>query len=197
MKKITELKLVVDQLLGSKLVFSEIALNELTIVVEAAHIEEVMLKLRDDQSTLFEQCVDMCGVDYLEYGNNYEGDRFALIYSLLSITKNWRLRVKVFLKDANFPVIKSLISVWSSLNWLEREAFDLMGILFDSHPDLRRILTDYGFVGHPLRKDFPLSGYVEMRYDEEEKRILYQPVSIEPREIISRVIHEESYNGGH
>ena len=197
MNKIKLLKEAVDKLLEDKLVQSEIVLNELTITVLPENLEAVMLKLRDDKTTLFEQCVDMCGVDYLEYGDNYMGDRFAVVYHLLSITKNWRVRVRTFIKDGNFPIIKSLVDVWASLNWLEREAFDLFGIVFEGHPDLRRILTDYGFIGHPFRKDFPLSGYVEMRYDETEKRVVYQPVTIEPREVIKRVIREDSYNGGH
>lgn len=197
MKKIELLKEAVDKLLENKLVKSEIAFNELTITVLPVDLESVMLTLRDDATTLFEQCVDMCGVDYLEYGDNYSGDRFAVVYHLLSITKNWRVRVRTFIKDSNFPLIKSLVEVWASLNWLEREAFDLFGIIFEGHPDLRRILTDYGFIGHPFRKDFPLSGYVEMRYDETEHRVIYQPVTIEPREITNRVIREDSYNGRH
>jgi len=196
-KKVDRLKQTVDSLCGTKLVSSTIALNELTIVVKPEDLEEIMLKLRDDESTEFEQCVDMCGMDYSEYGEDYQGDRFAVVYSLLSITKNWRIRVRAFIKDAEMPMIKSLVPVYNSLNWLEREAFDLYGIIFEGHPDLRRILTDYGFIGHPFRKDFPLSGYVEMRYDEDEKRVVYQPVTIEPREITKRVIREESYNGRH
>ena len=197
MNKTELLKQAVDSLLQNKLIKSEILLNELTIVVAKDDLEAVMLKLRDDSSTMFEQCVDMCGIDYLEYGDNYSGDRFAVIYHLLSLTKNWRLRVRVFIKDESFPAVKSLVNVWTSLNWLEREAFDLFGIVFAGHPDLRRILTDYGFIGHPFRKDFPLSGYVEMRYDENERRVIYQPVTIEPREITKRVIREDSYNGRH
>jgi NADH-quinone oxidoreductase subunit C len=196
-KKIELLKDAVDNLLQGQLVKSEIMFGELTITVRPENLERVMLKLRDDSSTMFEQCVDMCGVDYLEYGDNYEGDRFAVVYHLLSITKNWRLRVRAFILDSNFPIIQSLVNVWSSLNWLEREAFDLFGIVFEGHPDLRRILTDYGFIGYPFRKDFPLSGYVEMRYDEVEHRVVYQPVTIEPREIVKRVIREDSYNGRH
>lgn len=197
MKKIELLKEAVDNLLQGMHTTSEIAFNELTLIVLPENIEAVMLKLRDDSTTMFEQCVDMCGVDYLEYGDNYSGDRFAVVYHLLSISKNWRLRVRTFIKDSSFPIIKSLVDVWASLNWLEREAFDLFGIIFEGHPDLRRILTDYGFIGHPFRKDFPLSGYVEMRYDEAEHRVVYQPVTIEPREITKRVIREDSYNGRH
>lgn len=193
--KVELLKEAVDSLLQDKLVKSEILLKELTITVAPENLEAVMLKLRDDKSTQFEQCIDMCGMDYLDYADNYTGDRFAVVYHLLSVTKNWRLRVRTFIKDSNFPIVKSLVDVWASLNWLEREAFDLFGIVFEGHPDLRRILTDYGFIGHPFRKDFPLSGYVEMRYDALEQRVVYQPVTIEPREITKRVIREDSYNG--
>ena len=195
MKKIDNLKVAVENLLGSKVLSSQITLNELTIIVNPDDLPEIMLKLRDDDSTKFEQCVDLCGIDYLEYHGDYSGDRFAVIYHLLSITHNWRLRVRAFIKEETFPVVKSLIDIWSGLNWLEREVFDLFGIVFDGHPDLRRILTDYGFIGHPFRKDFPLSGHVEMRYDEEQKRVIYQPVTIEPREVTPRVIREDSYNG--
>ena len=140
--------------------------------------------------------VDLCGVDYSTYGEGaYEGPRFAAVLHLLSISNNWRLRVRVFAPDDEVPIVPSVVDVWSSANWYEREAFDLFGIVFEGHPDLRRILTDYGFIGHPFRKDFPVSGYVEMRYDPEEKRVVYQPVTIEPREITPRVIREDRYGG--
>lgn len=193
--KLEILQQAVTGLLADKIVNANVAFNELTIVVDPANIKEVMLALRDDASTCFEQCVDLCGVDYSEYHNDYVGPRFAVVYHLLSYTHNWRLRVRVFAQDDEFPMVDSLTDVWAGLNWFEREAFDFFGIVFSGHPDLRRILTDYGFIGHPFRKDFPLSGYMEMRYDEEQKRVVYQPVTIEPREITPRVIREESYHG--
>ncbi|WP_157314114.1 NADH-quinone oxidoreductase subunit C [Chitinibacter sp. GC72] len=172
------------------------ALGEVTIEVPAAHWPEVALQLRDDVSLHFEQLVDACGVDYSEYKDGiWEGQRFAVVYHLLSYKHNVRLRVRVFCADDSFPVIHSMVDVWPAINWFEREAFDLFGIVFQGHPDLRRILTDYGFVGHPFRKDFPLSGYVEMRYDAEQARVVYQPVTIDPREITPRIIREENYGG--
>jgi NADH-quinone oxidoreductase subunit C len=172
------------------------ALGEVTIEVPAAVWSEVALQLRDDASLHFEQLVDACGVDYSEYKDGiWEGQRFAVVYHLLSYKHNVRLRVRVFCADDSFPVINSVVEVWPAINWFEREAFDLFGIVFQGHPDLRRILTDYGFVGHPFRKDFPLSGYVEMRYDAEQARVVYQPVTIDPREITPRIIREENYGG--
>ncbi|WP_348945762.1 NADH-quinone oxidoreductase subunit C [Chitinibacter sp. FCG-7] len=172
------------------------ALGEVTIEVPAALWAEVALQLRDDASLHFEQLVDACGVDYSEYKDGiWEGQRFAVVYHLLSYKHNVRLRVRVFCADDAFPVIHSMVDVWPAINWFEREAFDLFGIVFQGHPDLRRILTDYGFVGHPFRKDFPLSGYVEMRYDAEQARVVYQPVTIDPREITPRIIREENYGG--
>ncbi len=189
------LKQTVGNLLADKIVSSEIMFNELTIVVDSDNIKEVMQLLKNDPATYFDQCVDVCGVDYLHYHNDYTGPRFAVVYHLLSYRHNWRLRVRTFAKNDEFPIVSSLIDIWSGVNWFEREAFDLFGIIFEGHPDLRRILTDYGFIGHPFRKDFPLSGYMEMRYDEEQKRVVYQPVTIEPREITPRIIREESYHG--
>lgn len=172
------------------------ALGEVTIEVPAAVWSEVALQLRNDASLHFEQLVDACGVDYSEYKDGvWEGQRFAVVYHLLSYKHNVRLRVRVFCTDDSFPVINSVVDVWPAINWFEREAFDLFGIVFQGHPDLRRILTDYGFVGHPFRKDFPLSGYVEMRYDAEQARVVYQPVTIDPREITPRIIREENYGG--
>ncbi|QLI82102.1 NADH-quinone oxidoreductase subunit C [Chitinibacter fontanus] len=172
------------------------ALGEVTIEVPAAVWSEVALQLRDDAGLHFEQLVDACGVDYSEYKDGaWEGPRFAVVYHLLSYKHNVRLRVRVFCADDAFPVINSVVDVWPAINWFEREAFDLFGIVFQGHPDLRRILTDYGFVGHPFRKDFPLSGYVEMRYDAEQARVVYQPVTIDPREITPRIIREENYGG--
>jgi NADH-quinone oxidoreductase subunit C len=169
-------------------------LGELTVEVKAGAYRNLALKLRDQPELRFEQLVDLCGVDYQTYGDRpREGGRFAAVTHLLSFTHNWRLRLRTFCPDDEMPMLDSLIEVWPSANWYEREAFDLFGIVFEGHPDLRRILTDYGFMGHPFRKDFPISGYVEMRYDPEQKRVVYQPVSIEPREVTPRVVREEHY----
>lgn len=192
--KLETLDAAIKNLLGDRLLVSKIALDELTIEVAAKDYFQVMMDLRDSASTHFEECVDLCGVDYSTYGDGaWSGARFAVVSHLLSIKHNWRLRVRVFAQDDDFPVVSSLVEVWNSVNWYEREAFDLFGILFEGHNDLRRILTDYGFIGHPFRKDFPISGYVEMRYDAEQKRVVYQPVSIEPRENTPRIIREENY----
>ena len=170
------------------------ALNEVTVQVKAADYLKAMFILRDEPSLGFEQLLDLCGVDYSTYGEGtWDGLRFAATSHLLSIKHNWRVRVRVFAPDDEMPLVASVVPVWRSANWYEREAFDLYGILFDGHNDLRRILTDYGFIGHPFRKDFPVTGYVEMRYDPEQKRVIYQPVTIEPREIIPRVIREDTY----
>jgi len=172
-------------------------LGELTVEVKAAELPGAALKLRDHPDLRFELLMDLCGVDYQTYGDRpREGGRFAAVAHLLSVSHNWRLRLRSFCPDDEFPLLPSLVEVWPSVNWYEREAFDLFGIIFDGHPDLRRILTDYGFIGHPFRKDFPISGYVEMRYDPELKRVVYQPVSIEPREITPRVVREEKYAEG-
>ncbi|MEX0959908.1 MAG: NADH-quinone oxidoreductase subunit C [Burkholderiales bacterium] len=168
--------------------------GETTIVVDAADWPALALALRDEPVLRFEQLIDLCGMDYSAYGNGArEGQRFAVVYHLLSVSHNHRLRVRVFCAEEDFPALDSVVDVWPSANWFEREAFDLYGIVFPGHPDLRRILTDYGFIGHPFRKDFPLSGYVEMRYDPDQQRVIYQPVSIEPREIVPRVVREEHY----
>jgi NADH-quinone oxidoreductase subunit C len=173
------------------------SLGEVTLEVPASQYLSVLTALRDDPTLRFESCVDLCGVDYSTYGDGaYEGPRYAVVLHLLSITHNWRMRVRTFIPDDDLPVIPSALDVWPSVNWYEREAFDLFGIAFEGHPDLRRILTDYGFIGHPFRKDFPVTGNVEMRYDPELKRVIYQPVTIEPREITPRVIREESYGTG-
>ena len=170
------------------------ALGELTLVVSPGSLIQVMETLRDHPQLRFEELIDLCGVDYSAYKNGArEGRRFAAVYHLLSITHNWRLRVRSFADNDDLPVMPSVVGVWPSANWYEREAFDLYGIVFTGHPDLRRILTDYGFVGHPFRKDFPVSGYVEMRYDPDQQRVVYQPVTIEPREITPRIIREEHY----
>jgi NADH-quinone oxidoreductase subunit C len=170
------------------------ALGEVTVVVKAADYLQAMHTLRDDPSLRFEQLLDLCGVDYSTYGEGaWDGLRFAAVSHLLSLEHNWRVRVRVFAPDDEMPLLASVTGVWRAANWYEREAFDLFGILFEGHNDLRRILTDYGFIGHPFRKDFPVTGYVEMRYDPEQKRVIYQPVTIEPREVIPRVIREETY----
>lgn len=169
-------------------------LNELTMTVPADHYLQTATQLRDEPIFAFEQLIDLCGVDYQSYGDTvWSGLRFGVVSHLLSVSKNWRVRLIVLVSNDDFPVIPSLMNVWSSANWYEREAFDLFGIIFEGHDDLRRILTDYGFIGHPFRKDFPVSGQVEMRYDSEQKRVIYQPVTIEPREVIPRIIREENY----
>ncbi len=172
--------------------------GELTITVAATDYLAAALALRDDPALRFEQLIDVCGVDYSSYRDqDWDGLRYCVVSHLLSVTHNWRVRLKVFCTDDDYPTVASLNDVWASANWFEREAFDLYGIIFDGHLDLRRILTDYGFIGHPFRKDFPTSGHVEMRYDAEAKRVIYQPVSIEPREITPRIIREDKYGGLH
>ena len=180
--------------LGDRLKSVTIALGEVTAVVAADTMLQSMHDLRDRPELRFDMLIDVCGVDYQGYGEGaWEGPRFAAVYHLLSLPHNRRLRVRVFATDDDFPVLTSAVGVWPVANWFEREAFDLYGIVFAGHPDLRRLLTDYGFVGHPFRKDFPIYGYVEMRYDPEQARVIYQPVTIEPREIVPRVIREENY----
>ena len=194
--KIEELATAVQAALGEVQSGVTIALGEVTAVVPALHVGQAMRALRDRPELRFESLIDLCGVDYSTFGEGaWTGSRFAVVCHLLSLSRNHRLRVRVFADDDDFPVVPSIVGVWPSANWFEREAFDLYGIVFDGHPDLRRLLTDYGFVGHPFRKDFPLSGYVEMRYDPEQKRVIYQPVSIEPREITPRIIREAQYGG--
>jgi NADH-quinone oxidoreductase subunit C len=197
---------------GAQIVNLENRLGELTLVVKAADMQAVMTRLRDDAKFHFEQLTDVCGVDYSTYGSDvsdggayYSADasapcaarpfRFAAVYHVLSISHNVRLRVRVFAEDDAMPMLSSAVEIWPCANWYEREAFDLYGIIFTGHPDLRRLLTDYGFIGNPFRKDFPLSGHVEMRYDAEQKRVVYQPVSIEPREVTPRIVREDSYGG--
>ena len=179
---------------GDKLLSVKSALAEVTIEVAASDYASVMQTLRDGAEFRFDELIDLCGVDYSTYGNGeWQGKRYAVVVHLLSVPNNLRLRVRVFADDEFFPVVDSVVGLWSSANWFEREAFDLYGIVFTGHPDLRRILTDYGFVGHPFRKDFPISGYVEMRYDPEQQRVIYQPVTIEPRENTPRIVREENY----
>lgn len=192
------LKDVIVAALGVKAKSAVVALGEVTVVVAASDYLEAAAVLRDAAECRFEQLMDLCGVDYSEYkGVGLEGSRFCVVLHLLSVSLNQRVRLKVFAPNDDFPVLDSVSEIWSSANWFEREAFDLFGIVFEGHNDLRRILTDYGFIGHPFRKDFPLSGHVEMRYDAESRRVVYQPVSIEPREITPRIIREDNYGGLH
>lgn len=193
-----KLREAVAAALGDKLRDSTVALGEVTVVVAAADYLAAMETLRDAPQCRFEQLMDLSGVDYSAYAEvGADGPRYAVVSHLLSVSLNQRLRVKVFCPDDDFPVIPSVTQIWNGANWYEREAFDLFGIVFDGHNDLRRILTDYGFIGHPFRKDFPLSGHVEMRYDAEQRRVVYEPVTIEPREITPRIIREDNYGGLH
>jgi len=192
--KLEQLKATLTAGLGGKIVSLGEALGELTLVVGVKDYAATARWLRDDPATRFEQLIDLCGVDYYGYGGGgREGPRFAVVSQLLSLAHNRRLRLRVFAPDDDFPVVDSLTGVWPNADWYERECFDLFGVMFTGHEDLRRILTDYGFIGHPFRKDFPLSGNVEMRYDPEQKRVIYQAVTIEPREIVPRVIREDEY----
>jgi NADH-quinone oxidoreductase subunit C len=194
--RLIQLQSHVERALGARVQSITLALNELTVVLRADTYLESALILRDDPALGFEQLIDLCGIDYQDYQDgSYSGPRFAVVTHLLSVKHNLRLRLRVFAPDDGYPLVSSLTSVWSSANWFEREAFDLFGILFDGHADLRRILTDYGFIGHPFRKDFPISGNVEMRYDPELQRVVYQPVTIETREVTPRVVREEQYGG--
>lgn len=219
-----------NEILAGKVVSLEKKLGELTLVVRAAEMMDVLTRLRDDAAFRFEQMMDLCGVDYSTYGSDiseggayfssdiasaahghpsrFSSDvtheaglvstetrkaRFAVVYHLLSVAHNMRLRVRVYAEDEGLPILDSVTDIWPCANWYEREAFDLYGIVFTGHPDLRRLLTDYGFIGNPFRKDFPLSGHVEMRYDPEQKRVIYQPVTVEPREVTPRIVREEHY----
>jgi NADH-quinone oxidoreductase subunit C len=197
--KLDTLQAALHAVLGDKIVELKRELGELTLRVSAADYLGVAQTLRDHADLKFEQLIDLCGLDYSDFGNGAspvaEGPRFAVASHLLSVSKNWRLRLKVFAPEDDFPQVASVTALWNSANWFEREAFDLYGIIFDGHEDLRRILTDYGFIGHPMRKDFPVSGHVEMRYDAEQKRVIYQPLTIEPREITPRIIREDNYGG--
>jgi NADH-quinone oxidoreductase subunit C len=179
---------------SDQLVSVQAQLGEITIVVRASDMISVLTTLRDAEGLLFSQMSDLCGMDYSEYGDGaWHGKRFAVVYHLLSVVNNQRLRVRVFAEEDDFPVLTSVTTIWPGANWFEREAFDLFGIIFTGHPDLRRILTDYGFVGNPFRKDFPLSGHVEMRYDPAQQRVVYQPVTVEPRVVTPRIIREQTY----
>ena len=199
---ITQLEDTLRKVFGSYSPELSLALGEITMTVEAKDYFEIAQVLRDHADLAFEQLIDLCGVDYSDYKNNAPSaftdfPRYAVTSHLLSLTHNWRLRLRVFVADDDVPILPSVTELWNCANWYEREAFDLFGILFEGHLDLRRILTDYGFIGHPFRKDFPTSGHVEMRYDAEQKRVIYQPVTIEPREITPRIVREDNYGGLH
>ena len=192
------LKATIASVLGDLAAEISIALGEVTVVVGVSNYRAAAQALKDSPGCTFEQMVDLCGLDYSEYkGVGRDGPRYCVVLHLLSVSLNQRVRLKVFAPDDDFPVVASVNDIWNSANWFEREAFDLFGIVFEGHSDLRRILTDYGFIGHPFRKDFPLTGHVEMRYDAESKRVVYQPVTIEPREITPRIIRENNYGGLH
>jgi NADH-quinone oxidoreductase subunit C len=192
------LKETLSATLGDKAKRIELKLAEVTVTVAAADYLEVAKTLRDAPGCKFEQLIDLCGVDYSEFGQGeWDGLRYCVVSHLLSVSLNQRVRLKVFAPDDDLPVVDSVTQLWTSANWFEREAFDLYGIVFEGHADLRRLLTDYGFIGHPFRKDFPVSGHVEMRYDAERQRVIYQPVTIEPREITPRIIREDNYGGLH
>jgi NADH-quinone oxidoreductase subunit C len=186
-----------QHVLGDALVQATERLGELTLIIKPQAYASTMTALRDHPECRFEQLIDLCGMDYSAYGDGvWEGARYAVVVHLLSISNNQRVRVRVFCPEDDLPLVASMVDIWPAANWFEREAFDLYGIVFEGHPDLRRILTDYGFIGHPFRKDFPLSGNVEMRYDPTQQRVIYQPVSIEPREIVPRIVRDESYGEG-
>jgi NADH-quinone oxidoreductase subunit C len=196
-KTLESLSVCLQNALGDALVQVEERLGELTLILKPQAYATAMRTLRDHPDCRFEQLIDLCGMDYSAYGDGaWEGARFAVVVHLLSVSINQRVRVRVFCADDGLPAVASMVDIWPSANWFEREAFDLYGIVFEGHPDLRRILTDYGFIGHPFRKDFPLSGNVEMRYDPTQQRVIYQPVSIEPREIVPRIVRDESYGAG-
>jgi NADH-quinone oxidoreductase subunit C len=193
-QSLESLSVCLKNALGDALEAAIERLGELTLVVKEQALSDAMRLLRDHPDCRFEQLIDLCGLDYSGYGDGaWEGSRFAVAYHLLSVSLNQRVRVRVFCPDDDLPQVDSVVDIWPSANWYEREAFDLYGIVFEGHPDLRRILTDYGFIGHPFRKDFPLSGNVEMRYDPTQQRVIYQPVSIEPREITPRIVREDNY----
>ncbi|MDP1901168.1 MAG: NADH-quinone oxidoreductase subunit C [Rubrivivax sp.] len=197
-QRLDTLQAALEAVLGNAIQQLVRSRGEITIVVSAENYLAAAKRLRDDAALKFEQLIDLCGVDYSEYKNQpWDGLRYGVVSHLLSVTHNWRVRLKVFATDDGLPAVASVTELWSAANWFEREAFDLYGILFEGHLDLRRILTDYGFIGHPMRKDFPTTGHVEMRYDPEAKRVIYQPVSIAPREIVPRVVREDNYGGHH
>jgi len=200
-QKLDNLQTLLQSTLGDAIQTLARDRGEITISVQAARYLQVAHTLHEHATLKFEQLIDLCGVDYSEYKNqaaeDLHGPRYCVVLHLLSVSHNWRVRLKVFAPDDDLPAVASVNEVWDAANWFEREAFDLFGIIFEGHLDLRRILTDYGFIGHPMRKDFPVTGHVEMRYDAESKRVIYQPVTIEPREVVPRVVREENYGGAH
>jgi NADH-quinone oxidoreductase subunit C len=186
----------VQAALGAKIKRITSKLGEVTVVVSASDYHAACIALRDAAGCEFEQLLDLCGIDYSQYKDGaYDGPRYCVALQLLSVTLNQRLRLKVYAAEDDIPMVSSVNDIWASANWYEREAFDLFGIVFEGHDDLRRILTDYGFIGHPFRKDFPMNGHVEMRYDPEKKRVIYQPVTVELREVVPRIIREDNYGG--
>ncbi len=194
--KLEQLQIDLHQQLGARIASLSVGLGEITVDLHQATYLEACSTLRDDEALLFKQLIDLCVVDYQGYANSpWVGPRFCVVLHLLSVHHNRRVRVRLWCADDSLPIVPSVCGIWSGANWYEREAFDLYGVVFDGHNDLRRILTDYGFIGHPFRKDFPISGTVEMRYDPEQKRVIYQPVSIEPREIVPRIVREAGYGG--
>ncbi len=198
MNPIDKLQAALDSVLSGRYKGLVREREELTLTVAADHYLAVAATLRDDPALRFVQLIDLCGMDYSAWRNGLnEGPRYAVVLHLLSIEHNWRLRVRVHCPDDDMPLVASVNDLWSAANWFEREAFDLYGIIFEGHLDLRRLLTDYGFIGHPFRKDFPVTGHVEMKYDPETRRVVYQPVTIEPREIIPRIVREDNYGGLH
>jgi NADH-quinone oxidoreductase subunit C len=195
-QKLDILQAALESELGAAIQSLKRERGEISITVSSENYLDVARRLREHPALKFEQLMDLCGVDYSEYKNlPWDGARYGVVSHLLSLTHNWRVRLKVFAPDDDMPVVASVCDIWSAANWFEREAFDLYGIIFDGHVDLRRILTDYGFIGHPMRKDFPTTGHVEMRYDAQTQRVIYQPVTIEPREITPRVVREDNYGG--
>ena len=197
-QRLDNLQAALEAALGDKIKAFKRDRGEISITVSAADYLAVAGALRDNPTLRFEQLIDLCGIDHSSWKDRaWDGRRYSVVSHLLSISHNWRVRLKVFAPDDDLPLVASLTEVWSSANWFEREAFDMFGLIFEGHIDLRRILTDYGFIGHPMRKDFPVSGHVEMRYDAEQKRVIYQPVTIEPREITPRIIREDNYGGLH
>ena len=196
--KLDQLQAALESTLGDGITTLTRERGEISITVAAARYLQVARLLHEHPALKFEQLMDLCGVDYSGYKDMpWDGARYGVVSHLLSLTHNWRLRLKVCAPDDELPVVDSVCDIWSAANWFEREAFDLYGIIFDGHLDLRRILTDYGFIGHPMRKDFPTTGHVEMRYDAQAQRVIYQPVTIEPREITPRIVREDNYGGLH
>ena len=197
-QRLDALQTALEAALGGRIRAFKRERGEITITVSAADSLAVAKTLRDDKTLGFDQLIDLCGVDYSSYKDQpWDGPRYCVVSHLLSLDNNWRLRLKVFAPDDDLPIVPALTPTWNAANWFEREAFDMYGIIFEGHDDLRRILTDYGFIGHPMRKDFPVTGHVEMRYDATQKRVVYQPVTIEPREITPRVVREDNYGGLH